>query len=214
MEDTLQALRQTIVKGDRVKAVVLTGELLAAGANPKEILELGLIAGMATVGELFKQGQYYVPEMLIAARAMKEALQKIRPLLTDTGVEPIGKVVIGTVKGDLHDIGKNLTIMFLEGAGFEVIDLGVDVPAEKFVAAIKEHKAGIVAMSALLTTTMTYTSTVIEGLEKAGIRSQVKVIVGGAPMTQAWADHIGADGFALDAASGADRCKAFLALAA
>ena len=214
MEDTLQALRQTIVKGDRVKAVVLTEELLAAGARPKDILDLGLIAGMETVGELFKQGKYYVPEMLIAARAMKEDLQKIRPLLVDTGVEPVGKVVIGTVKGDLHDIGKNLTIMFLEGAGFEVIDLGVDVPAEKFVAAIKEYKADIVAMSALLTTTMTYTSTVIEALEKEGIRSHVKVIVGGAPMTQAWADHIGADGFALDAASGADRCKALLTLAA
>src|SRR5688572_18943069 len=155
MEDTLQELRQTIVKGDRVKAVVLTETLLATGAKPKEILDLGLIAGMETVGELFKQGQYYVPEMLIAARAMKEALQKIRPLLTDTEVEPVGKVVIGTVKGDLHDIGKNLTIMFLEGTGFEVIDLGVDVPAEKFVAAIKAHKADIVAMSALLTTTMT-----------------------------------------------------------
>lgn len=116
MEETLQALRQTIVKGDRVKAVVLTEELLAAGAKPKEILDLGLIAGMETVGDLFKQGKYYVPEMLIAARAMKEALQKIRPLLVDTGVEPVGKVVIGTVKGDLHDIGKNLTIMFLEGA--------------------------------------------------------------------------------------------------
>jgi 5-methyltetrahydrofolate--homocysteine methyltransferase len=175
-------------------------------------LDEGLIAGMSQVGELFKQGEYFVPEMLIAARAMKSALEILRPRLVDTGVEPIGTIVLGTVRGDLHDIGKNLTGMFLEGAGFRVVDLGVDVSAEKFIEAIKENDAELLGMSALLTTTMTYTSRVIKELEAARMRDKVKIIVGGAPITQEWANQIGADGFALDAASAADRCKELIAV--
>jgi 5-methyltetrahydrofolate--homocysteine methyltransferase len=148
--------------------------------------------------------------MLIAARAMKSALEILRPQLVDTGVKPIGTVVLGTVRGDLHDIGKNLTSMFLEGAGFQVVDLGVDVSADKFIAAVKEHKAELLGMSALLTTTMTYTAEVIRALKAANLRDQVKVIVGGAPITEEWARQIGADAFALDAASGAERCKELL----
>lgn len=212
MAEQLHNLKQAVVEGNRHEAVDLTRQLIAANVKPKQILDDGLIAGMSVVGELFKQGDFFVPEMLIAARAMKEALNELRPLLVDTGVEPVGTVVIGTVRGDLHDIGKNLTAMFLEGAGFRVIDLGVDVPPSRFVEAIRENKAQLLGMSALLATTMINTAEVIKALEAANLRSQVKVIVGGAPITQEWADHIGADAFALDAASGADRCKELLAL--
>lgn len=214
MEGTLKDLKQAIIEGNRNNAVDLTNQLLEAKVSPKKILDEGLIAGMGEVGELFKKGEYFVPEMLIAARAMKSALELLRPLLVDTGIEPIGTVVIGTVRGDLHDIGKNLTAMFLEGAGFQVVDMGVDVSADKFIAAIKENKANLLGMSALLTTTMTYTSEVIKALEAENIRNQVKVIVGGAPITQEWADQIGADGFALDAASAADKCKELIGVAA
>lgn len=210
MEGTLQSLKQAIIEGNNKQAVELTTQLMEGGASPKEILNDGLIAGMSTVGELFKEGKYFVPEMLIAARAMKSGLNLLRPSLVETGVESIGTVVIGTVRGDLHDIGKNLTSMFLEGAGFNVVDLGVDVSAEAFIEAIKEHKAEIIGMSALLTTTMTYTAEVIKALQEAKIRDEVKVIVGGAPITQEWADQIGADAFAQDAASAADRCKELL----
>jgi 5-methyltetrahydrofolate--homocysteine methyltransferase len=214
MEGTLKNLKQAIIEGNRNNAVDLTNQLLAAKVSPKKILDEGLIAGMGAVGELFKKGEYFVPEMLIAARAMKSALALLRPLLVDTGVEPIGTVVIGTVRGDLHDIGKNLTAMFLEGAGFQVVDMGVDVSADKFIAAVKENQANILGMSALLTTTMTYTSEVIKALKTENMRDQVKVIVGGAPITQEWADQIGADGFALDAASAADKCKELIGVAA
>lgn len=214
MEGALKDLKQAIIEGNRNNAVDLTNQLLEAKVSPKEILDDGLIAGMGAVGELFKKGEYFVPEMLIAARAMKSALELLRPLLADTGVEPIGTVVIGTVRGDLHDIGKNLTAMFLEGAGFRVVDMGVDVSADKFIAAIKENKANLLGMSALLTTTMTYTSEVIKALEAENMRQQVKVIVGGAPITQEWANQIGADGFALDAASAADKCKELIGVAA
>lgn len=146
----------------------------------------------------------------MAARAMKSGLEILRPRLVDTGVEPIGTIVLGTVRGDLHDIGKNLTSMFLEGAGFRVVDLGVDVGAEKFVAAVKEHRPQVLGMSSLLTTTMTYTAEVIRALQAANLRDQVKVIVGGAPVTEEWARQIGADAFAPDAASGAERCKELL----
>jgi 5-methyltetrahydrofolate--homocysteine methyltransferase len=212
MEKTLKDLRQAIIEGNRNNATILTGQLISAQANPKQILDEGLIAGMSAVGELFKEGEYFVPEMLVAARAMKESLALLRPLLVNTGVEPIGTVVIGTVRGDMHDIGKNLTAMFLEGAGFRVIDLGVDVSADKFVQAVKTNQAELLGMSALLTTTMTYTAQVIKALEAENLRSQVKVIVGGAPVTPEWASQIGADGFAPDAASAADRCKQLLAL--
>lgn len=214
MEGALQELKQAVIKGNHKNAVALTGELLTSGAKPQEILNDGLIAGMSAVGEMFKCGDYFVPEMLIAARAMKSSLEVLRPKLVDTGVQPIGTIVLGTVRGDLHDIGKNLTGMFLEGAGFRVVDLGVDVTAEKFVAAVKEYDAELVGMSALLTTTMSYTSEVVKALKAANLRDKVKVIVGGAPITADWANQIGADAFAVDAASGADRCKELLALGA
>jgi 5-methyltetrahydrofolate--homocysteine methyltransferase len=210
MEGTLHELRHSVIDGNHKQAAALTSQLLAAGADPKQILNEGLIAGMSEVGELFKCGDYFVPEMLVAARAMKSALEILRPRLISTGVQPIGTVVLGTVRGDLHDIGKNLTGMFLEGAGLRVVDLGVDVTADKFIAAIKEHNAELLGMSALLTTTMTYTAEVIKALKAANLRDQVKVIVGGAPITEEWARQIGADAFALDAASGADRCKELL----
>lgn len=212
MEEKLQSLKQAVIDGNRTDAIELTEQLLKTGVSPKKVLDEGLIAGMSQVGELFKQGEYFVPEMLIAARAMKSALEILRPRLVDTGVEPIGTIVLGTVRGDLHDIGKNLTGMFLEGAGFRVVDLGVDVSAEKFIEAIKENDAELLGMSALLTTTMTYTSRVIKELEAARMRDKVKIIVGGAPITQEWANQIGADGFALDAASAADRCKELIAV--
>jgi len=212
MEEVLKNLKQAIIEGQRNNAVDFTAQLIEAQVSPKLILDEGLISGMSAVGELFKAGEYFVPEMLVAARAMKEALVLLRPLLVNTGVEPIGTVILGTVRGDMHDIGKNLTAMFLEGAGFRVIDLGVDVSADKFVEAVKTHQADLVGMSALLTTTMTYTTQVIKALEAEDLRSQVKVIVGGAPVTPEWAAQIGADGFAPDAASAANRCKELLAL--
>lgn len=211
MDAELQALAEAIINGKRNDAVELTKKLVDAGVNAKKILDEGLIAGMGVVGEKFKNGEYFVPEVLVAARAMKAAMEILRPLLAASDVEPIGTVVIGTVRGDLHDIGKNLVAMMLEGAGFKVVDLGVDVPAEKFIEAAKENNADIVGMSALLTTTMTYMPEVIKALETEGIRNKVKVIVGGAPVTQEWADQIGADGYAPDAASAVDKCKELLA---
>lgn len=211
MEDKLFDLQDAIINGSKPQAVTLTKELLAEKVNPQEILNEGLIAGMSEVGDRFKCGDYFVPEMLIAARAMQSAMDLLRPVLVETGVEPIGTIVLGTVRGDLHDIGKNLTGMLLEGAGFRVVDVGVDASAEKFVNAVKENNAQLVGMSALLTTTMTYTREVIKALEAADLRKKVKVIVGGAPITEDWATQIGADGFAVDAATGADRCKELLA---
>ncbi|MFN8486043.1 MAG: corrinoid protein [Caldilineaceae bacterium] len=211
IDDLLDDLLDSVVQGNQKQAIKLTGALMEAGADPKEILNEGLIAGMTEVGDKFKCGDYFVPEMLIAARAMKGGLELLRPKLVDTGVKPVGTVVIGTVRGDLHDIGKNLVGMFLEGAGFKVVDLGVDVSAEKFVNAVKENDASVVGMSALLTTTMTYTMEVINALKAADLRDKVKVLVGGAPITEEWAKRIGADAFAVDAATGADRCKELLA---
>jgi 5-methyltetrahydrofolate--homocysteine methyltransferase len=210
VETRLHELKQAIIDGNRQAALNLTEALIQADTSPRQILDEGLIAGMSEVGELFKTGEYFVPELLIAARAMKSALELLRPQLVQTGVEPIGTIVLGTVHGDIHDIGKNLTGMFLEGAGFRVVDLGVNVTAEQFVAAVKESGAKLLGISALLTTTMTYTPQVIKALEAADLRSQVKIIVGGAPITPEWADQIGADGYALDAASAAERCKELL----
>jgi len=212
LDDLLDDLLDAVVHGNQKQAIALTGKLMATGADPQEILNEGLIAGMTEVGDRFKCGDYFVPEMLIAARAMKSGLELLRPQLVDTGVKPVGTVVLGTVRGDLHDIGKNLVGMFLEGAGFKVVDLGVDVPAEKFVSAVKENNATVVGMSALLTTTMAYTLDVINALQAANLRDKVKVIVGGAPITEEWAQRIGADAFAVDAATGADRCKELLML--
>jgi len=196
--------------GDAEKVSEFVRRALQEDIVPKKILEEGLIQGMSIIGEKFKKNEVYVPEVLIAARAMHAGMDVLKPKLTETGVKNIGKVVMGTVKGDLHDIGKNLVKMTLEGAGFEVIDLGVDVSEEKFVEAVKAHQPNIVGMSALLTTTMVNMPEVIKALEAAGLRDKVRVMVGGAPITQNYADQIGADGYSPDAASAADKAKAFL----
>jgi len=209
----LQALADAIIAGNRVKTAELTAEALSAGMPAKQILDEGLIAGMAVVGEKFKNCEFYVPEVLVAARAMAAAMEKLRPALVESKVEPIGKVAIGTVRGDLHDIGKNLVAMMLEGAGFEIIDLGVDCSPEQFVGAVKEKGANIVALSALLTTTMPAMRDTIEAMTAAGVRDKAKVIIGGAPVTQKFADQIGADGYAADAASGVDVAKSVLGIA-
>jgi 5-methyltetrahydrofolate--homocysteine methyltransferase len=198
----LTKLTEAILNGDAKAAVAISKEALDEKVEPQELVYRYMIPAMDEMGRRFETGDCFVPELLISARAMKAALGLIRPLLAATGAEPLGRVVIGTVKGDLHDIGKNLVASMLEGAGFAVADLGVDVPPEKFIAQIREKKAQIVALSALLTTTMPYMKTVIEELCKTGVREQVKVMVGGAPVTQGFADEIGADGYS-DNANGA-----------
>jgi 5-methyltetrahydrofolate--homocysteine methyltransferase len=195
-------LTEAILNGDSKTAVAVTQEALAAKADPQELVTKYMIPAMDEVGRRFETGDCFVPELLIAARAMKASLELIRPLLAAKGAEPVGRVAIGTVKGDLHDIGKNLVASMLEGAGFEVIDLGVDVPADKIINELKTKKVNLVALSALLTTTMPNMKVVIEELKKAGVRDQVKVIIGGAPVTQRFADEIGADGYS-DNANGA-----------
>jgi 5-methyltetrahydrofolate--homocysteine methyltransferase len=202
-----QELYDAILDGDSPAAERLVLEALAAGNPAEALLKEALIAAMNEVGALFEAGEYYVAEMLVSAHAMKTALKHLRPLLAEAAVEPMGTVVIGTVKGDLHDIGKNLVGMMLEGAGFRVVDVGVDVPAKRFVQAAEDEQADFVALSALLTTTMTYMPAVIAGLKEAGLRERVKVLIGGAPITQAFADHIGADGFAPDAAAAANLAR-------
>ncbi|MBC7329180.1 corrinoid protein [bacterium] len=207
MTEVLNALKEAVIVGNANAAKELTEKALAENIPAKTILDDALIPGMMVVGEKFKNNEYYVPEVLIAARAMYAALDLLRPILSQSDIEPIGTVVIGTVKGDLHDIGKNLVRMMLEGGGFKVIDLGVDVAPEKFIEAIKENNAQILAMSALLTTTMPSMKITIDALKEAGLRDKVKVMVGGAPVTQQWADEIGADGYAPDAASAVDKAK-------
>lgn len=206
----LKELSEAIISGNRVKAVELTEAALGEGTPAKKVLDEGLIPGMAVVGVKFKNCEFYVPEVLVAARAMSASMEKLRQQLVDEKVEPIGRVAIGTVRGDLHDIGKNLVAMMLEGAGFEIIDLGVDCSPDIFVNAVKEQKASVIALSALLTTTMPAMQDTIEALEAAGIRDKVKVIIGGAPVTQKFSDQIGADGYAADAASGVDIAKSVL----
>ncbi len=206
----LKALADAVIRGDQNEAVNLTKQAIEEGVSPDAILNEGLIAGMSVVGEKFKNNEYYVPEVLIAARAMKSAMELLRPLLAESGVEPKGTVVIGTVRGDLHDIGKNLVAMMLEGGGFRVVDLGVDVPPEKFVEAAQENDAQIVGLSALLTTTMPAMKDTIEAFEQAGARDKVRVIIGGAPVTQDYADEIGADGYAPDAAAAVDKVNELL----
>ena len=191
----------------------LTEKALAAGERPGDILNKGLVAGMSVVGEKFKNNEFYVPEVLIAARAMKNGMQILRPKLAETGVKPKATVAIGTVRGDLHDIGKNLVAMMMEGAGFEIVDLGVDVKPEQFVQTVKERDTMLVCLSALLTTTMPAMKDTIEALREAGLRNGVTVMVGGAPVTQNYADEIGADGYAPDAASAVDRAKELLKVA-
>jgi len=200
----LQALYTAILEGNKNLAEATVKQALDEGVNPEELLQKYMIPAMDEVGRLFEANEYFVPELLISARAMKAALELIRPKLVETGAKPVGKVVIGTVRGDLHDIGKNLVAAMLEGGGFEVIDLGVDVAPEKFIETAKEKGAQIIAMSALLTTTMPGMKTTIEALEQAGLKGKIKTMIGGAPVTQRYADDIGADGFS-DNASGAVR---------
>jgi 5-methyltetrahydrofolate--homocysteine methyltransferase len=195
----LKQLYESVVSGDAKKTQALTQQALAEGVDPLKLVNDYMVPAMDEVGRRFEANEYFVPELLISARAMKAALEIIRPLLTARGDQPLGRVAIGTVKGDLHDIGKNLVGSLLEGGGFEVIDLGVNVTPEKFIATINEKKANIIAMSALLTTTMPSMKTTIDALKQAGVRDKVKVLIGGAPITQKYADEIGADGYSENA---------------
>lgn len=194
-------LYNAILTGNAKKAEEVTKAAIAAKVDARELVQKYMVPAMDEVGKRFECNEYFVPELLIAARAMKISLELIAPLLAEAGAEPAGRVVIGTVKGDLHDIGKNLVASMLEGGGFQVVDLGVDVPPERFVEIAEEKDGTIVAMSALLTTTMTVMKTVIQALDKAGIRQKTRVIIGGAPITQQYADEIGADGYSDNASA-------------
>lgn len=199
MEPIIKEIYTNVMEGDANAITANVQAAIDAGIPVSVILNEGMIAAMAEVGRLFEEGECFVPEMLVAARAMQTGMALLKPHLKEADVASAGKVAIGTVKGDLHDIGKNLVAMMLEGAGFEIVDLGADVSPEKFVEAVREQKVQIVAMSALLTTTMPSIQKTIEALNAAGVRGQVKVMIGGAPVTQSYADQIGADGFAPDA---------------
>ncbi len=194
-------LYNAILTGDAKKAEEVTKAALEAKTDPIELVQKHMIPAMDEVGKRFECNEYFVPELLIAARAMKTSMELVNPLLTEAGAEPVGRVVIGTVQGDLHDIGKNLVASMLEGGGFQVIDLGVDVSPENFIEIAKEKDGTIVALSALLTTTMTTMKKVVEALETAGIRNSTKVMIGGAPITQQYADQIGADGYSDNASA-------------
>ena len=204
MADRYEQLVSSLYNGEEEEVAALVRQALDQGAAPERILAEGLIAGMDAVGADFKSGELFVPEVLIAAKAMQAGLNILRPLLAAAGAPSAGKYVIGTVKGDLHDIGKNLVKMMAEGAGFEVIDLGTDAPPEKFLAAVRQHQPQLVGMSALLTTTMVNMKATIVALEEAGLRASVKILVGGAPVTEAFARQIGADAYAPDSANAVD----------
>lgn len=211
MDAGLEKIFEGILDGNANLVVAEVQKALDAGMGPADILNQGMIAAMGEVGRLFEEGEYFVPEMLIAARAMQKGLEILKPHLSEADVQSPGKVAIGTVKGDLHDIGKNLVAMMLEGAAFEVIDLGTDVSPERFIQAVRENGAQIIAMSALLTTTMPNMKNTIEALKEAGLRDKVKVMIGGAPVTQNYADQIGADGFAEDASRAVAKARSLLA---
>jgi len=197
----LKKLYEAILNGDAKTSAAVTREALAGGSEPMELITGYMIPAMNEVGKLFECEDYFVPELLLSGRAMKSSMELLRPLLAQQGVEPVGRVVIGTVKGDLHDIGKNLVACMLEGGGFEVIDLGADVSPEVFVETARARNAKLVALSALLTVTMNSMRTTIQAFQNAGMRDQVKVMVGGAPVTQQFADEIGADGFSENASA-------------
>ncbi len=204
----LEEMAALLMKGKAKDVKALVEQALSDGIEPQKVLTEGLLSGMGVIGERFKKNEVYVPEVLIAARAMKAGMEVLQPALTSSGVEPRGTAIVGTVKGDLHDIGKNLVCMMLEGAGLKVIDIGIDVPPEKFVEAAKENNAHVIGISALLTTTMTNMKAVVDAVKESGISA--KTMIGGAPVTQAFCDEIGADGYAPDAASAADLALSFV----
>lgn len=214
METVLEEIFQGVVEGQAKMVRQKVEESLSAGIDPATLLNQALIAAMAEVGRLFESGDYYVPDMLISARAMQAGLAALKPSLLQAGISPVGKVIAGTVKGDLHDIGKNLVCMMLEGAAFEIIDLGTDVSPDRFVDSARSSGAQIVVMSALLTTTMVNMKATLEALQAAGLRDKVKVMVGGAPLTEAYARQIGADGYAPDASRAVALAKKLLGIEA
>ena len=203
----LSALRKAVIEGEVAASIAAARQALGEGVAPLDLISQGVSPAMAEVGSLFEEGEYFVPELLMSARATKEIFQIIRPLLAASGAEPAGRVVLGTVQGDLHDIGKNLVAAMLEGGGFEVTDLGVDVAPEVFVDAVKKKPVQIVGLSALLTTTMPAMKKTIEAFREAGVREQVKIIVGGAPVTRVYAESIGADGYSENAAASVDLAR-------
>lgn len=207
----LKQLYDAVLNGNAKVAKSVTEQALAEGTDPQKLVTEFMIPAMDEVGRRFEKNEYFVPELLIAARAMKTALAIIAPLLKAKGAEPVARVAIGTVKGDLHDIGKNLVAAMLEGGGFEIIDLGVDVTPEKFIEAVQTKKANVIALSALLTTTMPMMKATIEQINKAGVRKQVKVMIGGAPVTQKYAEEIGADGYADNASSAVSLARSLVA---
>jgi len=206
----LQLISESVQKGRAKETVTYITEAIKEGVSASDILNNGLLDGMSKLGVRFKNNEVYVPDVLVAARALTKGLEELKPLMISEDIKPIGKVVLGTVKGDLHDIGKNLVKMMLIGNGFEVTDLGVDVSAESFVNAVKENEPDIVALSALLTTTMSQQGEVVNALKANGLREKVKIMVGGAPVTQTFCDEIGADAYAADAASSAALAKSFV----
>jgi len=210
-DELLELMGEDLYDGYADEVVAAVKEALARGMEPYEILTRGLVAGMEVVGNDFRDGILFVPEVLMAAKAMKAGMDVLRPLLAETGAPKVGTMVIGTVKGDIHDIGKNLVSMLMEGAGFEVIDLGFNASVEDFLNAVREHRPDILAMSALLTTTMPYMRTVIKALEEEGLRDNLIVLVGGAPLNEAFAESIGADAYCRDAAVTVETAKRLLA---
>ena len=210
MKNIMNELYQCVIDGQKNEVENLVNQAIISGISPVTILNQGMIAAMSEVGRRFEAGDFYVPEMLIAARAMQSGLALLRPYLQEGDVKPAGLVVIGTVKGDLHDIGKNLVAMMWEGAGFEIVDLGPDVPAEKFIEAVRTHKADILAMSALLTTTMANMKGIIQLIQTSDLDKKVHVIIGGAPVTEKYANSIGADGYGPDASRAVSLVKALV----
>lgn len=208
----LEKLKQSVIDGNAAEAVELTQQLLAEDVPPDVLINQGLITAMSLVGKLFEEGEIFIPDMLVAARAMQSCLDILKPLLSETEAKPRGTIILGTVKGDLHNIGKNLVGIMLEGAGFEVVDLGTDVAPETFVRAIHERNAELVGLSALLTTTMNSMRTTIEAFEQSGLRERVKIMIGGAPVTESFAHQIRADGYAADAGGAANLAKSLLGL--
>lgn len=212
-DDILDELYNQVIDGKREPVVTLTKEALEIGLKPDTILFDALIPGLEEVGRLFEEGTFFVPEMLVAAKAMAAAMEILRPLMAETGAKPVGTFVMGTVKGDIHDVGKNLCNIMLEGAGFKVVDIGVNVPEEQFVEAIREHQPDAVGLSAFLTTTMSMFIPTIEAIKKAGLRDSVKIFVGGAPVTQEYCEKVGADGYAPNASALVRELKAMLGIA-